>query len=39
MYERLPEIFGEEFSYIDVDDTIDNIVSKAFGIIKEKASI
>ena len=39
MYEMLPEIFGEEFSYIDVDDTIDNIVSKAFGIIKEKASI
>ena len=37
MYAGLPEIFGEEFNYIDVDDTIDNIVSKAFEIIKEKA--
>ncbi len=36
MYSRLPEIFGEEFNYIDVDDTLDNVVKKALDIIEGK---
>lgn len=39
MYSRLPEIFGESFCYIDVNDTIESILDKAFCIIKEKAGI
>ena len=39
MYSHLPEIFGEKFNYIDVNDTIENILEKAFSAIRSEANL